>query len=57
MMVTAFLHARFRAPTIILNLAKKLAIFHHSSAAALMVMKGDEAAVTELLAEIRYMFG
>jgi len=56
-MVTAFLHARFRAPTIVLNLAKKLAIFHHSSAAALVVIKGYEAAVTELLTEIRNMFG
>jgi hypothetical protein len=57
MMVTAFLHARFRAPTIVLNLAKKLAIFHHSSAAAPVVIKGYKAAVTELLTEIRNVFG
>jgi hypothetical protein len=57
MMVTAFLHARFRAPTIVFNLAKKLAIFHHSSAAALVVIKGYKAAVTELLTEIRNVFG
>jgi len=57
MVVTALFHARFRAPTIVFNLAKKLAIFHHSSAAALMMIQRYKSSIAKLLPKIRDVFG
>jgi microsomal dipeptidase-like Zn-dependent dipeptidase len=57
MVVTAFFHASLRAPTIVLNLAKKLAIFHHSSAAALVMIERYKSSITELLPKIRDVLG
>src|SRR5210317_1014691 len=57
MMKTAFFHTRLRAPTIILNLAKKLAIFHHSSATTLVMIERYKSSIAELLPKIRDVFG
>jgi hypothetical protein len=57
MVVTAFFHARLRAPTIVLNLSKELAIFHHSSTTALVMIKRYKSSIAELLPKIRDVFG
>ena len=57
MVQTAFFHTRFRAPTIILNLAKKLAIFHHSSTTALVMIERYKSSIAKLLPKIRDVFG
>ena len=57
MVQTALFHTRLRAPTVVLNLTKKFAIFHHSSTTALVMIERYKTSIAKLLPKIRDVFG